>query len=446
MSKKKNPQMTQMSTDGIARAKHPRKSASSADKGTPPAAPDPLFGRIVSILEQARGNVVRAVNTNMVLAYWLIGREIVHDLQAGEERAEYGEKVVEELSARLTARYGKGFSEENLQLFRRFYLVYSQRVVIPYPAGTKSVEEPIPYPMGTKSEEAQIPSPAGRESTAAPIPHPPGAESGREKSHPPGDELPQGFSPQLSWSHYRALMRVEDPEARAFYEREAVECGWSKAQLERQIHTAYYQRILSNRGKAGLVAAGRDRLPGEPVDAGQLLKAPYVLEFLGLPDSKDLHESALEEAIINNLQAFLLELGKGFSFVARQKHVRFGEDDFYVDLVFYNYILKCFLLIDLKMGPLTHRDVGQMDGYVRLYEDSFKVPGDNPTIGLILCADKSEAVAKYSILSEGRRIFASKYLQFLPTEEELSREIAKERRLIEAANQEHRELTDGEQP
>jgi predicted nuclease of restriction endonuclease-like (RecB) superfamily len=262
------------------------------------------------------------------------------------------------------------------------------------------------------------------------------------KGSPSGSESLHGFSPQLSWSHYRALMRVEDPAAREFYEREAVECGWSKSQLERQIHTAYYQRILANKGPKGLAAAERDRLPREPVVADQLLKVPYVLEFLGLPDSKELHESALEEAIINNLQAFLLELGKGFSFVARQKHIRF-DDDYYVDLVFYNYILKCFLLIDLKMGKLTHQDVGQMDGYVRLYEDRFKIPGDNPTIGLILCADKSEAVAKYSVLSEGRRIFASKYLQFLPSEQELSREIAKERRLIESAMRERLELPEG---
>ncbi|MHB9026403.1 MAG: PDDEXK nuclease domain-containing protein [Armatimonadota bacterium] len=384
----------------------------------PAATPDPLFDRIVAILEQARGNVVRAVNTNMVLAYWLIGREIVEDVQRGKERAEYGEKIIEDLSARLTERYGQGFSATNLKYFRIFYQSYPDRV------------RSIRHPAGDESAGATIPRPSGAESSDAPI------------LRPTGDEFQQGFSPQLSWSHYRALMRVEDPVARDFYEREAAECGWSKAQLERQIHTAYYQRILANRGADGLVAAGRDRLPGESVDAGQLIKSPYILEFLGLPDSRELHESALEEAIINNLQAFLLELGKGFSFVARQKHIRF-EEDYYVDLVFYNYILKCFLLIDLKMGKLTHQDVGQMDGYVRLYEDRFKVPGDNPTIGLILCADKSEAVAKYSVLSEGRRIFAAKYLHLLPSEEELGLEIARERRQIEAVMEERRQVTEG---
>lgn len=365
---------------------------------------DGLFERVVAILEEARGNVVRSVNTNMVLAYWLIGREIVEEVQGGEERAEYGKQVVKELSARLTEKYRKGFSSVNLWLFRQFYLIFANRVEILYLMG--------------------------RESSLVPI------------RRTPGDESATGFSPYLSWSHYRALMRVQDTDAREFYEREAAECGWTKAQLERQIQSSYYQRILANRGKEGLAAADRKRLPGEPVPAESILKTPLVLEFLGLPDSPELHENTLEQAIIDNLQAFLLELGKGFSFVARQKHIRFDDDDFYIDLVFYNYILKCFLLIDLKIGKLTHRDVGQVDGYVRLFEDRFKVSGDNPTIGLILCSDRSEAVAKYSVLSEGQQIFASKYLQFLPSEQELMREIERERKLIEAALEEASESQD----
>lgn len=388
--------------------------------------PDMLFGRVVSILEQARGNVVRAVNTNMVLAYWLIGREIVQELQGGEERAEYGKKVVDLLSAGLTQRYGSGFSPTTLQYFRKFYLAYPDRCAgIPRQVGVEfdspSPEQKIPRPSGAESASAVNLSPTGRELVRS------------RKSHPAGDELPQGFSPQLTWSHYRALMRVENAVARDFYEREAAECGWSKAQLERQIHSFYYDRIVANRGEQGLLPDGRERLPGERVEPSQLLKSPMVLEFLGLPDTHDLHESRLEQAIIDNLQHFLLELGKGFSFVARQQHIRFGDDDFYIDLVFYNYVLKCFLLLDLKMGKLTHADVGQMDGYVRLYEDRFKIPGDNPTIGLLLCSDKGEAVAKYSILNENRQIFASKYLPNLPTEEQLRLEIEKERRLIESA-------------
>ena len=366
-----------------------------------------LFDRVVQILEHARSNVVQSVNTNMVTAYWLIGREIVVEIQGGEERAEYGKQVIETLSLQLTEQYGKGFSAQTLWNFRQFYQVYAKRLNILSPTGREFAG----------ISKLSLP---GRESQGVPSPH----EEHRG--------LQQGFSPQLSWSHYRALMRVSKPAAREFYEREAIECGWSKTQLERQIQTSYYERILAHHGEDGLLTANRERLAGEKLSPVDVLKSPMVLEFLNLPDSPELHESELEQAIIGNLQFFLLELGKGFSFVARQKHIRFDDDDFYVDLVFYNFILKCFLLIDLKLGKLTHQDVGQMDGYVRLFEDQFKVPGDNPTIGLILCSDKSEAVAKYSVLHESKQIFASKYLKFLPTEEELRLEIEKERRLIEA--------------
>jgi len=370
---------------------------------------DSLFQRVTSILEQARGNVVRSVNANMVLAYWLIGREIVQALQGGDARAEYGKQVVEKLSTRLTKEYGRGFSTTNLWYFRQFYQVYMGRMGIPHLSGGES----------TGGEKLHLS----------------GGELARsEKYDPSNSDATQGFSSQLSWSHYRALMRVQDEQARVFYEQESVECGWSKTQLERQIQSSYYQRIVANGGKEGLTRHDRERLLGDSTSPRHILKSPYVLEFLDLPDSKELHESTLEQAIIDNLQSFLLELGKGFSFVARQKHMRFEDDDFYVDLVFYNFMLKCFLIIDLKIGKLTHRDVGQMDGYVRLFEDRFKVAGDNPTIGLILCSDKNEAVAKYSVLSEGRQVFAAKYLQFLPSEQELKLEIERERKLIEAAD------------
>lgn len=367
-----------------------------SDMQTQSTAPDELlFSRVATILEHARGNVVRAVNSNMVIAYWLIGREIVQALQGGEERAEYGKSIITALSSRLTDAYGKGFSVQTLWNLRLFYQTFPDRCAILSPAGR------------------ELPSP--------------------ETLSPAGRELAPVFSPQLTWSHYRALMRVQDEKARQFYEQEAVDCGWSKAQLERQIQSAYYQRILANRGAQGLTEPTRERLPGELQAPQHLIKSPYVLEFLGLPDSPNLHESTLEQAIVDNLQAFLLELGKGFSFVARQKHIRFDDEDFYIDLVFYNYMLKCFLLIDLKIGKLKHRDVGQMDGYVRLFEDRFKVPGDNPTIGLILCADKGEAVAKYSVLNESQQIFASQYLQYLPSEEQLRVELEREHTLIEAA-------------
>jgi len=352
-----------------------------------------LFDRVISILEQARSNVVQSVNTNMVVAYWLIGREIVEEIQGGDERAEYGKKVAKNLSIQLLECYGKGFSTTNLWYFRQFYLAYEDRIKILHPAG--------------------------------------GELQNSTKSSPSGSKLNSGFSPQLSWSHYRALMRVKKEVVRDFYEQEAAECGWSKVQLERQIQTSYYERILSHHGEQGLLPENRERLTGEPIEPIHLLKSPMVLEFLDLPDSPKLHENGLEQAIINNLQSFLLEMGKGFSFVARQKHIRIDDNDFYMDLVFYNYILKCFLIIDLKIGKLTHRDIGQMDGYVRTFENRFKIEGDNPTIGLILCSDKSEAVAKYSILSESRQLFASKYLDFLPSEKELKAEIEKERRVIE---------------
>jgi predicted nuclease of restriction endonuclease-like (RecB) superfamily len=421
MSKRNQPQTAQSDAAGETPAFEFGKAGSAAEHS--------LFARIVTILERARGNVVRAVNTNMVLANWLIGREIVEELQGGEERAEYGKKIIEDLSTRLTERYGRGYSTPVLWSFRQFFLSYSDRVSILSPTGRESVETAKRFPTGRESDNGQKASLTGTKS------------GGVQRRNPSASEAMQGFSSQLSWSHYRALMRVENRAARDFYEREAIECGWSKTQLERQIHSFYYDRIIANRGEKGVLPEGRERMPGETVQPSDLLKSPVVLEFLGLPDPPKLHESRLEQAICDNLQNFLLELGKGFSFVARQKHIRFGDDDFYVDLVFYNYLLKCFLLIDLKIGKLTHADIGQMDGYVRLYEDQFKVPGDNPTIGLLLCSDKSEAVARYSILNEGKHIFASKYLPNLPSEEQLRREIARERRLIEEAMLERRALT-----
>ena len=366
--------------------------------------PETLFGRVVSILEQARGNVVRAVNTNMVLAYWLIGREIVQTLQGGEKRAEYGKKVVDDLSARLMERYGKGFSSQVLWSFRQFYQVYSNRHEILFPSGRESVDGGILSPRG---RELALPA----------------------KGYTAGGESAQGFSPQLSWSHYRALMRVENTPARDFYEREAVAGAWDKRTLERQIQTQYYERCLHSHKPDKLLADGR-KLQKTPPSADEMLKNPYVLEFLGYPNFAELHESDLERAIITHLQRFLLELGNGFAFVARQKHICIEEQDRYIDLVFYHCRLKFYLLIDLKVGDLTHADVGQMDGYVRMYDGLFVAPDDNPTIGLILCTEKNETVVRYSVLNDRKQIFASKYMLCLPTEEQLRLEIEKERRLI----------------
>jgi len=361
-----------------------------------------LFDRIAAILERAQASVVRSVNNEMVLAYWHIGREIVHLLQGGDDRAKYGKGLINELSARLMKRYGKGFSGTSLRYFRAFYQVYADRA----------------------PEIRHI----GGEFSAAQIRHTAGVLEDLSLAVEKGEPV-SGFSPMLSWSHYRTLMKVASRPERLFYEIEAEKEGWTVGTLERQIHSLLFARLLKSRNKAGMMElASRGQILQSPVDS---IRDPYVLDFLNLPDDRLLHESDLEAAIIDQLQAFLLELGKGFAFVARQKRLSFEDSHLYVDLVFYNTILKCFMLIDLKIGKLTHQDVGQMDGYVRLFDDQWTTEGDNPTVGLILCAEKNEAVARYSVLSENRQIFAAKYVKYLPTEEELRQELQRERRLIE---------------
>jgi len=270
---------------------------------------DGLFARVATILEQARNNVVRSVNSSMVIAYWLIGREITQAVQGGDERADYGRRVIETLSSRLTAHYGRGFSATNLRDFRQFYSLYSNRLEIHH----------------TACGELMPPS-------SLEISHPTGGQlMAPDKTKISSTAWNQFFSPNLTWSHYRAIMRVDNEKARLFYEREAAECGWSIVQLERQIHSFYYQRIIANRGEAGLTSPTRQQLAGEQPSPETILKSPLVLEFLDLPDPPPLHESALEQAIIDNLQSFLLELGKGFSFVARQKHLRIDDEDYYID-------------------------------------------------------------------------------------------------------------------
>jgi len=399
----------------------------TAIKPPPAALKGALFDRVVGILEQARSGVVRAVNSHMVLAYWLIGREIVQEIQGGKGRADYGRQLLAELALKLTKRYGAGFSETSLKYFRTFYLAYVDRSIqIRRPVGDESAS-PAPAPPIGRPVGDELPPEPGVPSN----PRPAGAELlVLAKSYPAGSESLSGFSPQLSWSHYRALMRVEKSDAREFYEREAIVGGWDKRTLERQIHSSYFERLLKSQHPQKILADSRKTLTSaEP--AVESLKNPYVLEFLGLPEVAALQESDLEAAILSRLQAFLLELGKGFAFVARQKRLRFDEDDWYVDLVFYHCQLRFYLLIDLKLGELTHKDVGQMDGYVRMFDDLVATDGDNPTIGLILCTEKNEAVAKYSVLKDRKQIFASKYMLYLPTEEELRRELERERRLIE---------------
>jgi len=366
-----------------------------------------LFERVVSIIEEGRKNTVRAINFNIVLSYCLIGREIVEEIQEGKVRAEYGKQILEELSQKLNLQYGKGFSVANLRLFRQFYLTYSERMI--------NCLKPNTYIEDQKSPSDDL---ATRQTIDT-------------IRYPMGSELDTGFNPQLSWSHYRALIRVKKDDARLFYEQEAAECSWDKRTLERHIRTQYYERMLKSQQPKDMLRSDHEITKTTTTRAIDSLKDPYVLEFLDLPDVPILHESELEAAIITQLQAFLMELGKGFAFVGRQKRIRFDDTDLYVDLVFYNCIIKCYLLIDLKMGELTHRDVGQMDGYVRIFDDLYIAKDDNPTIGLILCTDKNDAVAKYSVLSECKQIFASKYMLYLPTEEELTKELLRERRMIE---------------
>lgn len=312
---------------------------------------------IKALINEARHHVVRSVNTAMVITYWEIGRRIVEEEQNGSNRAEYGKYLIENLAKELTADFGKGFSVPNLRNFRQFYLVF-------------------------------------------PIRH--------------------ALRSELSWTHYRQLMRVENEEARNFYLKEAVECAWSSRQLERQINSFYFQRLLASQNKD--VVKQETEQNNTPVSPSEILKDPYILEFLDLKENKDYLEADLEAALIGRLQDFLLELGKGFSFVARQQRITTeAGKHYYVDLVFYNYLLKCFVLIDLKIGTLTPQDVGQMDLYVRLYEDQKRTDTDNPTIGIILCSQNDETVVKYSMLAESRQLFASQYQLYMPTEEELKR-------------------------
>ena len=404
----------------MPRKKITKKAAKTAVKSRHPKRKgSELFGRVASILEHARNSVARSVNSGTVLACWLIGREIVHELQANKERAEYGKQIIVELSEQLTQHYGEGYSIPNLKAFRQFYLAYPDRIV----------ESPIGYPVGSQFESIPMSHPVGGQFEIAPIHHPLGGEfEFTSIGYPVGSQF-KGFHPNLNWSHYRALMRVEDTDARDFYEAEAVAAGWNKRELERQIQSQYYFRLLRSKNKKGMLKAGRKQQAES--SALDMLKDPFVLEFLDLPDVPQLHETHLETAIIGNLQQFLLEFGRGFAFVARQKHLRFEDEDFYVDLVLYNYAVKCFVLIDLKLGKLTHQDIGQMDSYVRMFDDQYRIKGDKPTIGLILCSQKNDAVARYSVLNESKRLFAAKYLMHLPSEEELRKELQRQRRLLE---------------
>ena len=349
-----------------------------------------FYESVAEVLRVARSNVYRAVNFAMVEAYWHVGRMIVEEEQQGKERAEYGAFLIKNLSINLTEEFGKGFTEPNLWNFRQFYLCF-------------------------------------------PNWHTLCAESKADKKDSDGASCPEilyALRRELTLTHYRLLMRVEKPEARAWYLNEAADQNWSTRTLERQINSLYYERLHMSRDKKPVIKEMQQKTAHLAPEPRDFIKDPYVLEFLGLKDNPDFRESDLEQAIIGKLQAFMLELGKGFAFVARQQRISTETKDFFIDLVFYNYLLKCFVLIDLKTGELAHQDIGQMDMYVRLYEDKYKSPDDNPTIGIILCTDKDETVVKYSVLKENKQLFASKYKLYLPSEQELIEEIEREKAMI----------------
>ncbi len=321
-----------------------------------------------AILE-AKQKVITTINTTMLEIYWKIGCYIVEEEQQGKYKAEYGKNLLENLSEQLTEEFGKGYTLTNLKYMRQFYKIFPIR-------------------------------------------------------HAVRDEL--------SWTHYRCLLNVENEKARDFYIQETIENNWSTRALDRQIKSLYYERLLSSQSKNEVTTEMQEKT--KDLKPEEFLKDPYILEFLQLKNSKNYLESELEQALMDKLNEFLLELGRGFAFAGRQKRISTESKNFYIDLVFYNYILKCFVLIDLKIGELTHQDIGQMDMYVRLYEDKYKNSDDNPTIGLILCTQKDQTIVKYSVLNESTQLFASKYALFLPTETELIAELEREKFLIENEN------------
>jgi predicted nuclease of restriction endonuclease-like (RecB) superfamily len=397
-----------------------------------------LYERIRQILESARKNMARTVNTTQVVANWLIGREIVEEEQKGEKRAVYGEQLIAELSEKLRRDYGTGYSIQNLKYIRQFYLTYPRLVgntEIGHALRGQSTGEKVEarekfHALRGKTDVVDIPGAPPRKLTV--LNAPPLLEIGhalRSQSWQPGR-----LHPNLSWTHYRTLLRVDKLEARFFYEIEAIQNNWSARELERQINSLLYERLALSKDKKGLMRlAKKGQEIQRPLD---VFKDPIVMEFLGLPASPKLVESELEQALINNLQAFLLELGKGFAFVSRQERITLDGDHFYIDLVFYHTVLKCFVLIDLKVGKLAHQDLGQIQLYVNYYDRERRTEGDNPTLGLILCTDKNDAVVRYTLgPDQEKKIFSSRYKLFLPTEAELQAELRREFRELSKASQ-----------
>ncbi|WP_326981683.1 PDDEXK nuclease domain-containing protein [Chryseobacterium sp. MYb264] len=329
-----------------------------------------LIQNISALLDNARKNVVAVISHTMVLTYYEIGRMIVEDEQNGENRAEYGKSILKDLSLHLTGRFGKGFSVENLDRMRFFYRTYSHQ---------------ISSTLLTNSQNSSV-------------------------------QHVDPVSFNLSWSHYLKLMRIKDEHERKFYEIESFKNNWSLRELQRQYDSALYARLSLSKNKEEILQLSeKGQIIEKPKD---FIKDPYILEFLGLPERSNYSENDLESELINKLEHFLLELGTGFTFVARQNRITFDEKHFKIDLVFYNRILKCFVLIDLKIGELKHQDIGQMQMYVNFYDREVKLVDENKTVGIILCQDKSEALVRYTLPEDNEQIFASKYLTVLPSKED----------------------------
>ena len=369
-----------------------------------------LVNDLRSIVSKARSKAFAAVNYSLVERNWRIGQRIVEQEQNGASRAEYGKHVIEVASAALTEEFGKGFSETNIMNFKKFYLKFKE-LTIPQTLS----EEFKKQKQQTQSDESSL------------LP-------------PKGQTPPAQFELRLlPWSHYERLIRVEDKKAREWYTKEAFEQGWSFRTLNRNINTLYYERLLMSTKKQPVVDEMQDKTKAYQQDKLEYIKSPVVLEFLGLPEDTSLAESKLETAIINNLEKFLMEMGKGYALVARQQHIRTEENDYYIDLVFYNYLIKSFILVDLKVNRITYQDVGQMDMYLQMYDKMKKGPDDNPTIGIILCTETDSDVARYSTLAKNDQMFAAKYKLYLPDKEDLRREIERQKELFLIAHPEENE-------
>ena len=327
-----------------------------------------LYDDIRAIIINTRNTIYKAVNTGILEANWKIGRRMVEEEQAGASRAEYGQRVINDLAEKLSVEFGRGFDARELRRYRQFYLLF-----------------------------------------------------------PKWDAL----RPELTWTHYRTLIRVENERARLYYMNEAALQNWSTRALDSQIERLTYERILSSQNQLIVKEAEDAASRQAQLTPADIIKDPYVLDFLGLPSGVNFYEKGLEKALIDNLQQFLLELGRGFSFVSRQYRFKTDNENYYVDLVFYNFILKCFVLIDLKVGKLTYQDIGQMDFYIRYFEENIRTETDNPTIGIVLCTERDNTIVKYSVMNDSNQLFASKYKLYLPTEEELINELETSRKQIE---------------